>query len=339
MDNSIDEVFNVNGKLRSYRLTRTQMETNGYPVKVTNFPGWAVFHIENPRLAKFSDVVLDRGLMQIMMKNKFKNQNQDKENHIIRRCTRCTRNFSTNAETGDYLFQEECRYHWGKKRDGRYECCMNKIKTAGCTTGQSHVWSGIHDGLNGPFNQYVETRPPPVYDIYGDNFAIFGLDCEMVYTKYGLELAKVSVVQPDGVLIYERLVKPAAEVIDHNTRFSGIRPEDYKENNYTTLAQVQQEILSFVHNNSILVGHALQNDLRALRIIHPNVIDTSIAYLNWSGAPKRHSLKELARSILNRDIQLKEHDSVEDACASIDLIFYKLELDMQTKYNETMYFR
>ena len=74
------------------------------------------------------------------------------------------------------------------------------------------------------------------------NFGVYGLDCEMCYTPAGLELTKVvhavlygqispffiqvTVVGIDGRLVYESLVAPDNEIIDFNTRFSGITAKD-----------------------------------------------------------------------------------------------------------------
>ena len=48
----------------------------------------------------------------------------------------------------------------------------------------------------------------------------------MVYTGLGLELVKVTVVGVDGRLVYESLVMPENDIIDYNTRFSGITQKD-----------------------------------------------------------------------------------------------------------------
>ena len=47
---------------------------------------------------------------------------------------------------------------------------------------------------------------------------VFALDCEMVYTTRGTELARVTVVDLQGKSIYDRVVKPAGQVLDCNTR-------------------------------------------------------------------------------------------------------------------------
>ena len=64
----------------------------------------------------------------------------------------------------------------------------------GCTTSSRHVWSGLpaSSGIIGPLRGYVKTRHRRSYPNHG-NFGVYGVDCEMCYTRSGLELAKVSI--------------------------------------------------------------------------------------------------------------------------------------------------
>ena len=246
-------------------------------------------------------------------------------------CTRCHKHFYLNAKTGDYIFEEECHYHWGKVKRGRYagtwECCGAQEYSTGCTVASQHVWSGTLPGQNGPFYDYARTTVP-----YGckweSNQGVFALDCEMVFTKKGMEVAKVSLVNLCGEVVYDTLVKPSAPVVDYNTRFSGLRPSDLA-NVSKTLTDVQADILSFVNSSTILMGHSLECDLRALKIVHMSVIDTSIVYPHSVGPPLRRSLKDLVRTELNKTIQDGEHDSVKDACAVVDLVIRKIQMDMK----------
>lgn len=73
------------------------------------------------------------------------------------------------------------------------------------------------------------------------------------------------------------------------------------------------------------VGHSLDNDLRALRMTHPWVIDTSFLFPHPRGAPFRHSLRHLAKAYLNRTIQAGEHCAREDADATVGLALLKVQ--------------
>lgn len=76
-----------------------------------------------------------------------------------------------------------------------------------------------------------------------------------------------------------------------------------------------------------LIGHALENDLNAVRIIHPTIIDTVLLYPHPRGLPIRHGLKYLAKTYLEKDIQMggaQGHDSKEDARAAGDLVRFRV---------------
>ncbi|XP_076169400.1 uncharacterized protein LOC143147720 isoform X2 [Ptiloglossa arizonensis] len=253
---------------------------------------------------------------------------------VERRCARCFKSFYVNREDGEYIHEERCVYHWGKLRsslvDGSHgdtwECCRGRETARGCTNARMHVWTGLAPGYNGPFEGYVRTRPARSVPKDG-NYGVYALDCEMCFTRRGLELAKVTVVGMDGKVVYDALVKPDAEVIDHNTRFSGIAAKDLSRAT-KMLKDVQKDLTSFVHAETILIGHGLENDLRALRILHTMVIDTCVAFPHFLGYPFRSSLKTLARTVLRREIQVTEHDSVEDARIAVDLMLRRLQHDL-----------
>ena len=79
---------------------------------------------------------------------------------------------------------------------------------------------------------------------------------------------------------------------------------------------------------SILVGHSLESDLRALRICHPRCIDTAIIYHHPRGRPLKPGLAWLTKKWANREIQTRGdsgHDPEEDARACIDLLKMKLK--------------
>lgn len=54
---------------------------------------------------------------------------------------------------------------------------------------------------------------------------------------------------------------------------------------------LQALFLSHVCSDTLLVGHALDNDLRVLRVLHSRVLDTSIMYPHPRGPPYKSALK------------------------------------------------
>uniref|UniRef100_A0A8D1E131 Exonuclease domain-containing protein n=1 Tax=Sus scrofa TaxID=9823 RepID=A0A8D1E131_PIG len=158
-----------------------------------------------------------------------------------------------------------------------------------------------------------------------DNSPLFGLDCEMCLTSKGRELARISLVAEGGCCVMDELVKPDNKIVDYLTSFSGITKKIL--NPVTTkLKDVQRQLKALLPPDAVLVGHSLDLDLRALKMIHPYVIDTSLLYVREQG--RRFKLKFLAKTILGKDIQCPDrlgHDAIEDARTTLELARYFLK--------------
>lgn len=159
---------------------------------------------------------------------------------------------------------------------------------------------------------------------------VLAIDCEMVMTgEKELSLARISIVAWDGSVILDELVKPEKPITDYVTRFSGIT-EAMLQPVTTTLKDIQGKLLKLVTPRTILVGHSLDSDMKAMKMTHPFVVDTSVLFPHPKGHPFKHSLKWLAQKYLNRDVQkgdgtLQGHDSIEDARTCLDLVKKKCE--------------
>ena len=162
-----------------------------------------------------------------------------------------------------------------------------------------------------------------------DGRSILAMDCEMC-TVEGAEMAltRISLVEWDGNVLLDELVKPDKPIIDYLTPYSGITPAKL-ENVITNLKDIQDRLLKIITPKHILIGHSLNSDLTALKLTHPFVIDTSILYPHPRGPPMKSSLKWLAQKYLGREIQkghgTQGHDSIEDARACLDLVKMKCE--------------
>jgi RNA exonuclease 1 len=80
---------------------------------------------------------------------------------------------------------------------------------------------------------------------------------------------------------------------DLNTRFSGIHPEEYAARAVLPLESVQRALARLIDADTILIGHALDNDLRALRLVHRRVVDTAALFPHNRGPPYRRALRDL----------------------------------------------
>merc|ERR550519_1737837 len=263
------------------------------------------------------------------------NNNEPTDKPEERKCVRCKKGFWTVSQK--YLTKDRCSYHWGKlrsknKNEPEFTCCGGKASKAGrgCTAALQHVWTGLPSGggMTGPLDGFVKTKHRKA----ARNYGVYGLDCEMVYTGLGLELVKVTVVGVDGRLVYESLVMPENDIIDYNTRFSGITQKDLEKGQKKNLKEVQNDLMGFINADTILMGHGLENDLRSLKLIHAVVIDTSVVFPHFYGLPFRRSLRSLVSSYLKRDIQSGSggHDSYEDARACVELMLWKTRKDVSS---------
>ena len=139
---------------------------------------------------------------------------------------------------------------------------------------------------------------------------VAAIDCEMIYTTGGMRVARVSVVDGSGKEVFDQLVRmdQGVEVMyvsprfcmlsclyllsDYITRFSGITAETLSKA-LLPLASIRQSLDSFINANTILIGHALENDLKTLRIIHHKCVDTAVLFPHRAGLPYRRALRDL----------------------------------------------
>ncbi|PAV59416.1 hypothetical protein WR25_15318 [Diploscapter pachys] len=148
----------------------------------------------------------------------------------------------------------------------------------------------------------------------------------MVYTMDGPALARVTVVDIHNNPKLDEIVRPPSEVIDCNTKYSGITM-DMIQKATETLTSIQSRLFEFINSETILIGHSLESDLKTLRIIHSNVVDTAVLFMG--GRPQKPSLANLASDLLMRFIQQDEpgqvgHSSLEDSIVCMDLVLLKI---------------
>ncbi|EPY53607.1 exoribonuclease Rex4 [Schizosaccharomyces cryophilus OY26] len=155
------------------------------------------------------------------------------------------------------------------------------------------------------------------------------MDCEMVGVADDMSvLARVSIVNYHGRVVYDTYVRPKERVTDWRTWVSGVK--SFHMRDAPPFEKVQKEVADVLENR-VLVGHAIQNDLKVLLLSHPRrlIRDTSrFSGFRKLAKGKTPSLKKLAQQVLGRDIQSAQHSSVQDAQATMDLYKHvKKEMD------------
>lgn len=292
--------FEMLSLLAKLEVPETKLEDLGFPTLIleTNLVRFPSLDIESKSLLDYEDG------MEIT-------------------CCRCKQQYVNPQKLAKN--EAGCRYHPGRifkysNRFGyepQYSCCKGDSSSNPCCTSTYHVTDGFH------FSQsrkgFVSTFEPKRQQTP----AVFALDCEMVkwfawmvfffwltdnifflqcYTTIGFELIRVTVLDFEGQIVYEELVKPTGIVLDYNTEYSGIKAEDLA-NVSLTLADVQRVLLGKITAGSIVIGHGLDSDFKALKLIHKHVIDTTYLFPHKQGLPMKRSLKNLASAYLNKIIQ------------------------------------
>ncbi|TNN15856.1 RNA exonuclease 1 [Schistosoma japonicum] len=309
-------------QLTSYLLSEEDLSVNGYPLELKE------------------DNTIVRGKATLLLpENKRQLYGTCKPNERV--CCRCGTRFLVD-EFGHSLTKGECIYHWGKAVkqrsfgrgfDLRYLCCDGEIGQLGC---QICPKGHVHDANKWLDNEgFVVTLPPLPKSSNCDedensDCNVYALDCEMVYTTGGCELARITIVNSKYQPILDEFVCPDNPVIDCNSRFSGLKLEDIEQAKYH-ITDIQAKLLNLFDSDTILVGHSLESDLIALKLIHKKIVDTSIVFPHRLGLPNKRALRNLVSEILQQIIQQDEngHNSMEDAVACMQLVHYKVKEDLR----------
>lgn len=259
-------------------------------------------------------------------------------------CARCNTKFQKNQ----ILYPTTCNYHPSKRQYNRsnkeysYSCCgettaSNSTDVLGCQKSNRHVFKETKYKDLIEISPFHDTKDVSLNDNKDCNKSeretapnVLAIDCEMGFTDKGFEMIRITIIDFfNNETLYDKLVKPIGHIIDLNTQFSGVSLEDMEKG--ITFHECMDEILNnnLINQDTILIGHGLENDLNVMRVIHKKVIDTAVIYKK--GKLKR-SLKDLAFEILNRKIQTGEHDSSEDAIATMDIVKKRLGIQIDFKY-------
>ena len=282
-------------------------------------------------------------------------------------CDRCRTRFQVfpgrRPTDGALASGSACTYHYGKSRrpqrdkgstaangaaTEQYTCCGREVGAPGCTSAATHVFKASDPKRLAVATPFVRTEGKG--EKAGGAVAV---DCEMAYTTMGMELVRLTVTAwPGGAELVDVLVRPVGEILDINTRFSGVQAADMAKakpydgipsagDNSTQAdgtesgglrivespAAARALLLRHLSPRTPLIGHALENDLCAVRLCHATAVDTVLLYPHPRGLPVRHGLRALVERHLGRQIQTggaQGHDSKEDARAAGDLVRLKV---------------
>lgn len=178
-------------------------------------------------------------------------------------------------------------------------------------------------------------------------YPIVSIDCEMIRTEIGVELARISIIDDKNTVLYDQIVEPKGKVLEYITEITGLSEEQYKDqcacigckeirtdSIYTDTDKIStithlgtipykallRDLSDIIGINTIIIGHSISHDLFAMNIYHTKIIDTSLVYN--SKTHHRYKLKMLSEIYLNKTIQETEHSPSIDASTCIDLIKY-----------------
>mmetsp|Transcript_11497 Transcript_11497/g.29094 ORF Transcript_11497/g.29094 Transcript_11497/m.29094 type:complete len:547 (+) Transcript_11497:136-1776(+) len=189
-----------------------------------------------------------------------------------------------------------------------------------------------NDASNGIPSTWVKAKP------YGSwcasNPQAIAIDCEMCETQDPVSgsrnakaLCRLSIVNaenPEEVLL-DTLVKPSWPVKDYRTKINGIAKE-HLENVEFTLRHAQAFMLTLCNEETVIVGHAVHNDLVALNMEHDVVSDSSYLFRAKDSPSATPSLKDTVKTMLKMDMP-ETHDSVNDARKALECVLHWIQND------------
>lgn len=186
--------------------------------------------------------------------------------------------------------------------------------------------------VGGITSEWIKAKPFGAW--CASNPQVIAIDCEMCETQDPLSgaknpkaLCRLSVVNaenPEEVLL-DTLVKPSWPVTDYRTRINGIAKEDLDSVEFT-LRHAQAFMMALCSEETVIVGHAVQNDLAALFMEHYCVADSSFLFFAKDSTTSSVSLKDLVASIFKKEMP-DTHDSVNDARKALECALHWVEND------------
>lgn len=158
---------------------------------------------------------------------------------------------------------------------------------------------------------------------------LVAMDCEMVGVGTGgtrSALARVSIVDSEGVVLMDRFVKPDEPITDYRTHITGITAERLTRKDVMKPEAAKEQAAALMEGK-LVVGHALQNDFQVLELSHPHALIRDTAIFKPLRLPdfqkKTPSLARLSEHWLQERIHEGQHNSIQDARMALRL--YRLK--------------
>ncbi|ESZ89485.1 hypothetical protein SBOR_10130 [Sclerotinia borealis F-4128] len=211
-----------------------------------------------------------------------------------------------------------------------YECCWTSgigPDARGCQTLPTH---DFQLSLRSMRHQDFQQTPPPSRV---SKFRAVVLDCEMAGVVGGGAGEAILLCVIDyitGAVILNQFIYPTERINDMRSSIHGISTHTLndaasKGKALDSWKEARSELWKYIDSDTILVGHALENDLNALRLIHYRVVDSAILSKNEVGCNHTWGLKFLCSELLNLDIRKNEsgiHDCLEDVLATREVVLF-----------------
>jgi len=222
---------------------------------------------------------------------------------------------------------------------------LEKLQAAVHATGTLEAWGYVFGTYskhrNFPARDFKEAPSPSPFVTKRQAVA---LDCEMVLvgvkgnpqgTNHNA-LARITAIDAlTGEVLIDAVVGTLPHrIINWNSEVSGIHPESYNATlrrgypeAFKSWQAARKELFRLIDKDTVLVGHAMDNDLKVLRVSHARCVDSGILACHaWRRAGNRgkrqFGLRDLTWQFCRRWIQSSGggHCSREDTLATMDLV-------------------
>ena len=183
-----------------------------------------------------------------------------------RTCSQCKSKFNISDKTVCFFHPYKAVYHW-------HRCSNGPRGSPPCRESKNHCSEEIDLSVEG--KNYLISE-----ECFNSSFAILIVDCKFNNTLHGKTLGGLAIIDYLGNKVYEK---------------------NFKNFNEKTRILFHEDLKNILGPNVILVGHALNNDLLKMRVIHSKVVDTSVLYPHPKGESIKYKLDDLVRTHLKEE--------------------------------------